>query len=221
MKYLLACVFSVLCAFSANAALISVNDGQATAQTLDLNGQSTSFLDFYNFDNGVIASSNTGLEIAGQLTVFIAELETQPGFTELGIFAVTRGIGGEAGLNIDLSSTLGMLSFVEESYEQNSANSLAFKYYKKRGDGFIFSGISAAENFSLTFSFSNLLSISQYSVIDFTTPGAPSIIVQGNLMDGLKLSVDSFETANINAPSAFILMLAAGSILLRRKDKRS
>lgn len=217
MKYLLACAFSVLCAFNANAALISINDGEATAQTLDLNGQSLSFLDFYNFGNGIVASSNTGLEIAGQLTVFIAELETQPGASELAVFAVTRGLVGEAGLRIKLSSTAGVLSFVEEAHEQKSATDLAFKYYNNRGDGFIFSGISAIENFNLEFTFSNLVNISQYSVIDFSMPGAPTVILQGDLVGGLKVSVDSFRVSNINAPSAFILILIAGSALLRRK----
>lgn len=218
MKLLLAGVFSVICAFSANAALISVNHGAATAQTLNLNGQVSSFLEFYNFDNGVPVSSNTGLEIAGQLTVFITELETQPGISELGIFAVTRGLGGEAGLNIDLFSTSGMLSFVEEAYEQRSANNLAFKFYNNRGDGFIFSGISAAESFNLTFTFSNLLNISQYSVLDFTTPGSPTVIVQGDLSDGLSLSIESLASS-INAPSAFSLTMIAGLLLIRRKAK--
>lgn len=219
MKLLIACAFSVMCAFSVNATLISVNHGAAVAQTLNLNGQVNSFLEFYNFDNGVPVSSNTGLEIAGQLTVFITELETQPGISELGIFAVTRSLGGESGLNIALSSTSGMLSFVEEAYEHAAANSLAFKFYKKRGDGFIFSGISAAESFNLTFTFSNLLNISQYSVLDFTTPGSPMVIVQGDLRDGLSLSVESLAASSINAPSAFILMIVAGLLLIRRKTK--
>lgn len=209
MKFLLASVLSLMCAFSANATLISINNGAAEAQTLDISGQATSFVDFYNYNNGIRYSSNTGYEIVGQVVVLITELND-----ELGIFTLTRG--GFAALDVDLTSTAGQVSFVEESNELINPMQLSFKFYGKRGDGFIFSDLSTTESFKLDFDFFNLQNISQYSVLDFRA-GSSSVIAQGNLLDGLTLSVTRPAVADINAPSALLLMLLAGGFLLRRK----
>lgn len=58
--------------FNAHAGFISWNGNAVEA--LDLNGDFTSFEEFYDYDNAFQWSSNTGLEEADTIVMFLAEL---------------------------------------------------------------------------------------------------------------------------------------------------
>lgn len=199
--------------FVSSAAFITVNNG-VQVQALDLDSIASSFIDFYDFNNGVPDSSDTGFEIQDQLTVFIAELNDQ-----LGVFALLKG---KVSAEIDVTASSGSVIFVEESNEQEGPFSFDFTIYNAiKGDGFIIGDISNDENFTLDFAFPSFQGVTGYSVLDFSST-SPTVLASGSLDDGLLLSVNSFNQANVSvdAPSASALLLFGLMILFAVRVRR-
>lgn len=184
--------------FASSAAFITVNNN-VQVQTLDLDGIASSFVEFYDYNNSVPDSSDTGYEIQDQLTIFIAELGDQ-----LGVFAI---LTGRVSATVEVVASAGEVIFVEEGHEQEGEFSFDFTIYSAaKGDGFIIGDISNDENFSLDFSFPSFQGVTGYSVLDFSS-ASPSILATGSLDDGLSLSVSKVDEPGVAALLLFSLMM--------------
>lgn len=160
-KQMLALGLALVMSQSANATLISVNG--ITVEALDLNGSYSSFGDFYDFNNANRFASDTGLEQADRIVMFFAELES-----EFAFFSLVSGVGGgSGGADINISGTQGLLSFVDDAPEKVSDTNVSWVYGSNRGDGLIYSGLSADGGWSLDFIFSNLDRIDGFDLLTF------------------------------------------------------
>lgn len=203
-----ACIALTLASVSgAHAGLISVNGTEVNALNI-----STSFEDFYQFDSPNSWSANTGLEVANQIAMFVANVGN-----EFGIFTIYSGIGGVAGGGDNEVTGSGSVTFWEDAAEAD----LSFSYAADKTDGFIVSELFG-DLWNVDFSFSNVNGIDGITVYSFDTNG-DAVIAQQIAGVPATLNVNSIFSSNavaVSAPGSLILFMMAGLAVVRIRTKR-
>mmetsp|Transcript_59403 Transcript_59403/g.189222 ORF Transcript_59403/g.189222 Transcript_59403/m.189222 type:complete len:230 (+) Transcript_59403:112-801(+) len=161
---------------TAAANFISFNGTQVSA--LDLNGQYSSFQEFYGYNTRKPWSSNTGFELNDTVVMFLAELNG-----EYGLFATfsrsANGNGGGAGsLYASISSSSGSATFADDPDEINdpasnaaelaalNGSGLNFRWNGDKTDGFIFSELNLP-TWNVQTSFTNTVNIDGLVFLSF------------------------------------------------------
>lgn len=203
-----ACIVLTLASVSgAHAGLISVNGTEVNALNI-----STSFEDFYQFDSPNTWSANTGLEVANQIAIFVANVGN-----EFGIFTIYSGIGGVAGGGDNEVIGSGSVTFWEDAAEAN----LSFTYAADKTDGFIVSELFG-DFWNVDYSFSNVYGIDGITVYSFDSNG-DAVIAQQIAGVPATLNVNSIFSSNavaVSAPGSLILFMMAGLAVVRIRTKR-
>ena len=203
-----ACIALTLASVSgAHAGLISVHGTEVNALNI-----STSFEDFYQFDSPNSWSANTGLEVANQIAMFVANVGN-----EFGIFTIYSGIGGVAGGGDNEVTGSGSVTFWEDAAEAD----LSFSYAADKTDGFIVSELFG-DLWNVDFSFSNVNGIDGITVYSFDTNG-DAVIAQQIVGVPATLNVNSIFSSNavaVSAPGSLILFIIAGLAVVRIRTKR-
>lgn len=137
---------------SASAALITVNEQSIQAYDIQNDRNASSFAEFYNYqgnivDDGILLpySSNTGFEIPNQIVMMLVKNETNFGL--IGLISGRGGIGGGVTMNYQSSHLLS--AFIDDPDEIKNGghvttSEVKWRYFKNRGDGFIFSGFNSS-----------------------------------------------------------------------------
>jgi hypothetical protein len=207
---LLAAVTLLVTSLSASATLLTFNGQSVTA--LDLNGISTSFEEFYDYQS---SSANTGLEVVNTVIMFVAELDD-----EYGIFTIANkyGAGGVNGkLSVDITSSSGNVIFVDDAIDFTSANQIDFSWGGNLTDGYIYYELNP-NGFVFSQALSSLKGVDGVNFINFSD-GTLSSATYGSLM-----SLDNpFVIKNVvqvSAPAgAFMLIFGLVCLVTRRRIK--
>lgn len=207
------CAISLLWAGLANSALI-VN-GSSTANALSL---SESFVDFYDYGNGVGGSSNTGLEINDTVTFFLAEFGGA--FALFSLVDGTSATGDSTGGVLEMfltesSGNLGTLDVVDDSIDLvgSTPNSYDFDFAfgagKNDGLVYVFDDIS---NVDLLLDINYLsIKIQDAVFLSFDESGITQIaLTQSTQLTSVPVSV--------NSPNSFLLFGLGLVLLLIRRN---
>ncbi|APD89611.1 hypothetical protein BM524_07275 [Alteromonas mediterranea] len=210
MKFLVGSLL-LLSSSMASASLITVDGFEADALQL-----STTFEEFYNFDNGNTWSANTGLEQANSVVAFMAETAT-----DTALFLIFGGLGGDAGsADFDISGTNGAVTFADDSAEMPTGTNVLFNYAADKTDGLIFSGLSDPF-WSIDIVFNALSGIDSLVFYTFDQQGVSSVLFEtSDTPTNLSISgaPDTSNITQVSAPMTSALMLSAlGFLLFRRK----
>ncbi|WP_150140552.1 hypothetical protein [Candidatus Enterovibrio escicola] len=204
--------------FNAQAGFMSWNGN--TIEALDLNGDFTSFEEFYDYDNAFQWSSNTGLEEADTIVMFLAELGG-----ELAIFStISSPQGGSKGqVGFDYTASAGSMLFLDDPDESVNSAGINFKYGSNKSDGFIYGGLG---NFDWSFvpSFFNASNVDgikfvSFSDGEFSSASYSSLFSLDEPLVVSNLQLGSGNVSNaVSAPGTILLMvLGFTSLLISRK----
>jgi len=202
---------------SAQAGFLSWNGNSIEA--LDLNGNYSSFEEFYDYNSSFKWSSNTGLEESDTIVMFVAELNN-----EYGIFStISSPIGGSAGqLSFDFSATAGSMLFLDDPDESLDSSGVNFIYAANRSDGFIYGGLGDFD-WSFIPTFFNAQNIDGLKFISFDNGSVSSATYSGllSLDDSFELSNQQLPTASntVSEPGTLLLLLLGCASLLARLRK--
>ena len=205
--------------FSAQAGFLSWNGNSIEA--LNLNGNYSSFEEFYDYNSSFKWSSNTGLEEVDTVVMFVAELNN-----EYGIFStISSPTGGSAGqLSFDFSATAGSILFLDDPDESIDSSGVSFVYAANRSDGFIYGGLGDFD-WSFIPTFFNAQNIDGLKFISFDNGSVSSATYSSllSLDDSFVLSNQQLPTASntVSEPGSLLLMLLGCASLLARLRKKA
>lgn len=203
---------------SVQAGLLTFNGEVISA--LDLNGAVSSFEEFYDYDNAKKWSSNTGLEIADKVVLFVAELNN-----EYAIFStISNTNGGSAGaLSVSYLASAGSMLFMDDPDEVVGVSGISFAYAANRNDGFIFAGLDDA-TWSFNLSLTNPTNVTGVSYVSFTDGllGGATFSQSLSLDSSISIANTVSSSANpVNAPAtAALFLLGLGLISFRNRKAR-
>jgi len=213
---MIAMCFILLASIQSQASIISFNGQSVNA--LDLNGQVSSFTDFYDYEN---ASAHTGLELVDRIIMFVAELNN-----EFAIFTIANkaDAGGTRGLfRADIEATSGSVSMVDDDGALVQENRVRFDYAPEFTDGYIFEISEQTFNFTQTISSVSgqapAIGVDGLQFIDFTDGSFGSANYLQMLAAHGDFSVNrvSGAVSQINAPATIAIFTIVLLGLLRRK----
>jgi hypothetical protein len=208
--------------FNAQAGFMAWNGNAIEA--LDLNGDFTSFEEFYDYDSTFQWSSNTGLEEADTIVMFLAELGG-----ELAIFStISSPQGGSKGqVGFDYTATAGDMLFLDDPDESVNSAGIIFKYGSDKSDGFIYSGLGDFD-WSFVPSFFNASNVDGIKFVsfddgEFSSASYSSLLSLDDPLVVSNLQLDSGNVANsVSAPGTLILMLLGlTSLIVSRKKLKA
>lgn len=204
--------------FNVQAGFMSWNGNAIEA--LDLNGDFASFEEFYDYDSTFQWSSNTGLEEADTIVMFLAELGG-----ELAIFStISSPQGGSRGqVGFDYTATAGDMLFLDDPDESVNSAGINFKYGSDKSDGFIYSGLGDFD-WSFVPSFFNASNVDGIKFVSFNDGEFNSASYSSlfSLDEPLVVSNVELSSGNVSnsvsAPGTVLLMLLGlTSLLVSRK----
>lgn len=205
----------------ANAGLLTFNGVEVTA--LDLNGQVSSFEEFYDYNNSKKWSSNMGLEQSDTVILFTAELNN-----EFAIFSAfgKYGAGKKTGaLFVSYVASSGSMLFMDDPDELVGTNGISYVFTNYRNDGFIYGGLDDSFwSFDLSLTDArNLKGVKYISFADGLLGNASysELLTLGSTFSVSNTAISLTNANNVNlvsAPSTVVLfMFGLGIITLRKR----
>ncbi|MFT4804044.1 MAG: hypothetical protein ACI9YE_001242 [Psychroserpens sp.] len=212
-KLVLTIILFTLSLSNAHATLLSANGTSVNA--LDLNNDVSSFAEFYDYNGSLPWRSNTGFEIANEIVVFVATLNS-----EYAVFMTVGGSGSLAGsLQLDVTASDGNITLYDDPNEVLSGNTINWQYNAGGGDGFVFSNFTS-NIWNVNLDFLTAANVFGITFLSFDVDGNDSVALntQDITSDLLIISSSSSSFVPVESPAS-VAMLGLGLlfIALRRR----